>query len=919
MLSETELLALFASSEIDILDFKRDIPDLTDKTKLPEFIKDVIAIANSVFAKEAKRGYLIFGVENKTREPSDISGQIVNHKNQTISADSHTQIEINDFNQKEFVRIVKEYIRGFYGDLIVNYFCVQNPKSPEKLAGILEINAINGPFVANKETNRYDPKTGKPIGLEFREGQSWIRKGEDKREFYPDELFKLASSKITLQTKLGSGSQVVNFNNFVAAKEDAIKKYYQGHPLGWGIILANGDVKRNVTSVLERKLNRITNGSRIICITGEAGAGKSTLAWRLAYDYSVKANIPLIQVLDTDSPDTWYLIDIAASSYGEELIVLTDDIFRSESAVRALSTIGEGSRMTIIATSRQNELPNKLRLQIPMDVFDLWRPSSNEVETALSRLNLSSDKLEADFLNRVKKAPSWLVMMYELTKGDDLRKIVRSSVEQLQKQDSIVFRAFEYVCFCGQFELPIPETLLQGLDEKGSFYQIHERPSSQGFIFPTVKEGFLRTTHPLISDEALKVYRRDPIVVLDELLAATKPEELTHRIFAFKLFDNLSDGKQRERIVQLINKWNAKIDTILNNASISELSISVLHFFRRIDDKERIAQIETLITTKSPELASDWVIVTDSAIGSNSKEDGRKRIEQISSWLTNNDNSYVRSLYLRLVDKYGSQGQTKRAIANSLEWIKENPSAKNMHARLFALIAKHGRKDEINDLIKETILLFESAPKDFMLSVNILSLVNKRGTIPQIQKAVRFSQVWLEHYPDNAEVRKTIIGIVKEKDDISPVNKIIEDAFGWLKHNFDNTSVRPALLSLITYKGTPEQVAYAKQETQEFLQKYPQKVDVLIGYYELIEIRGSMDEKRALVQDGIEWVKQYPNSTKMRVRVMQIAKRLATKEQLNFLIDFNKDWEAKINNPTFSSVYKLIIHEYNRLRKHSYR
>jgi hypothetical protein len=42
-----ELLALFVSSEIDILDFKRDIPDLTDKTKLPEFMKDITAITIS--------------------------------------------------------------------------------------------------------------------------------------------------------------------------------------------------------------------------------------------------------------------------------------------------------------------------------------------------------------------------------------------------------------------------------------------------------------------------------------------------------------------------------------------------------------------------------------------------------------------------------------------------------------------------------------------------------------------------------------------------------------------------------------------------------------------------------------------------------------------------------------------------------
>jgi hypothetical protein len=138
-----------------------------------------------------------------------------------------------------------------------------------------------------------------------------------------------------------------------------------------------------------------------------------------------------------------------------------------------------------------------------------------------------------------------------------------------------------------------------------------------------------------------------------------------------------------------------------------------------------------------------------------------------------------------------------------------------------------------------------------------------------------------------------------------------------LKQNFENTSVRPALLSLITYKGTPEQVTLAKQETQEFLQEYPQKVDVRIGYCELIEIRGSMDEKRAVLQESIDWIKQYPHSTKMRVQVMQLARRLAIKEQLSFLIEFNKDWETKINDPTFSSVYKSLIQEYQRLREHN--
>jgi|CXWL01.1.fsa_nt_gi hypothetical protein len=956
MLSETELLALFASSEIDSLDFKRDIPDLTDKTKLPEFIKDIIAIANSVFAKEAKRGYLIFGVENKTREPRNISGQIANHKNETISANSHTQIEINELNQKEFIRIIKEYVRGFYGDLIVNYFCYPNPKSPEKLSGILEVIAIHGPFMANKETYKYDPKTGQTIGTEFRKGQSWIRNGEDKRELYPDELFQLAHSKISLQAKLGSVAQIVSFNNMPTANEETVRRYYEGHPLGWGVILAHGDVERDVTPSIKESLDKKDGESRIFCIIGEAGAGKSTLAWRLAHDYSTKENIPLIRVLDSDSPEIWYQIENASLAYREHLIVLVDDVFRSEAATRALSTIGENSNITIIATSRQNEIPRDVRIQIPLKIYRLQKPSSNEVSLALEKLKLRPEKLEPGFLSKIRQSPSWLVMMYVLTKGDDLQKILRSSIEQLRKQDEVVYRAFEYIVFSGQYELSFPETLLLNLDEKGSFYKIRERASSQGIIFRTFRPGFLRSLHSLIAKEALRVYQRDPFAVIEELISAINPEDYFHRLFIFSLMDRFYAANRLGKIVILINKWSEKFDNIIRNSSISELSTNHIHLFQKINDQERLKQVELLILEKAPETASDWVVIAGLAINSASKENGQKTIKNVSVWLQDNDNSHVRSLYLQLISKFGdkyqiwqlidashewlqnnpertdyrqrylnlvsehgAKEQIQRSIVDTSEWLEKFPAAKNVRQKFLTLIAKHGQRNQINRFIDETLKSYktELMLEDFVIPNAFLALVNRKGSPGQIREVVNISRRWLEYHPDDAEIRKTIIGIVKEKDDVASVGEIINEAFVWLRTNFDNTSLRPALLSLTAYKGTSDQVAAIKQETKEFLKKYPQKVDVQIGYCELIEIRGLMDEKKRLLLEIIELIKLYPKSTKMRIKTMQLAKRIGTKEQLSFLIEFNKAWESEIADPTFSSVYKSLIQEYNRSRKNN--
>lgn len=835
MADENNLLSLFSISEIDILDFKRDIPDLSDKAKLPEFIKDVIAIGNSAFAKDARRGYLIFGVENKTRDSRSISGQVANTK--AISTSTHSKIEINELNQKEFIQKIRDYVQGFFGDMIVNYFAIPNPKSPENLAGVLEITAIYGPFSVNKEIEKFDSK-GKQIGV-IRKGQSWIREGDVTKELHPDDVSRLANSKIIFQ-KLGSVGQVVNFNAYAVAEIDAIKKYYEGHPLGWGIILANGDVERDIAPKIENRLNEKPEESKIICITGEIGAGKSTLAWRLAYQYSTSKNIPLIQVWDSDSPQTWYQIESVAMSYKEPLVVLVDDVFRSEMASRALSVIGESSKITIIATSRRNEVPRDLSFQMPMQVFRLGKPSVAEISLALNKLNLLPEKLEPGFLHKIQKTPSWLVMMYELTGGEDLQKRVRSSVNQLQKQDDIVFRAYEYICFGSQYDLSFPENLLLNLDAKGYFYGVKERPASQGIIFRTYRPGFLRSLHALISKEALLVYQRDPIVVLDELISAANPEDFYHRLFIFNLIDRLVATSQLNRIGDLLNKQAVKIEDIIHNSSITELSAFQLNFFRKINDKARVEQIEHLITTKLPETASDWAVLADKAITSSSKEDGRKLTEKISAWLTDHDDGHVKSLYLRLVETFGNEnkirklideshlwlqtnpektdyrqrylnlvskngakGQIERAIQDTSEWLEKFPTAINVQQKFLALVAKHGTNSQANKFIEKTSAAFEANRTNFALSATFLTMVNRRGSDHQLRKVLNLSLEWLGYHPNDTEIRKTILGIINEREDVGSANKIIDNSFDWLKSKPQDIGIRPALLSLVANQERP--------------------------------------------------------------------------------------------------------------------
>ena len=102
------------STEIDILDFKRGIPDMLDKENLAELVRDIIAIANSAYNGSEVNGYLVFGVEDKTRDPSSIRGQILllKSRDRKPKGNPPSQLDIDSHNQRKFLKIVKDHISG---------------------------------------------------------------------------------------------------------------------------------------------------------------------------------------------------------------------------------------------------------------------------------------------------------------------------------------------------------------------------------------------------------------------------------------------------------------------------------------------------------------------------------------------------------------------------------------------------------------------------------------------------------------------------------------------------------------------------------------------------------------------------------------------------------------------------------------
>jgi hypothetical protein len=184
------------STEIGILDFKKQLPDVTHNEEKAELIRDIIAIANSAFDIGEISGYLIFGVEDKTRTCHDISRQVLVLKPKEVHrvAGLSEQNEVDAFNQRNLVKLSNDYITGYpKRNLRLDYSTWEHPVKQGAIIGILELYPINGPYTVKKPVHKLDSE-GKTVEDLIKKGQAWIREGEDKRQLEPDEIIFMRES-----------------------------------------------------------------------------------------------------------------------------------------------------------------------------------------------------------------------------------------------------------------------------------------------------------------------------------------------------------------------------------------------------------------------------------------------------------------------------------------------------------------------------------------------------------------------------------------------------------------------------------------------------------------------------------------------------------------------------------------------------
>jgi tetratricopeptide (TPR) repeat protein/class 3 adenylate cyclase len=714
------------------------------------------------------------------------------------------------------------------------------------------------------------------------------------------------------------------------ASPKRIQQFYTGAKLDWDIIAAHGDIPRDQHEELLKQASQPFQEMQLICIVAEAGAGKSTSAWRIAAELHKQHQALVIRIKDSDDADMWYRLPEFCAKVGRPFYVLVDDIFHNPDAASAFHELKPWLPVMVLATSRPNEY-RASRLKCETSRLDLKQPSLSEKERILKKLGKSRSDLTAEQQRRLDAANQFLVLMIELTEGKELREIVRDTVERLYELDEAAYRAYEYLCLVYQHSVAMPISLLERLDRDGRFHNLPERETAQGLIFWDSRERHVRVGHPVIAETAAKFYaqRHAPQAVLEEIAAAVDMISLDERRFlAFLLL--VTARRNSPLLASMPKPLGSMIARYVQSAErISELNIWRA-LYRQLGQPEHAERCMELMLVLEPVSSWDcnflvnlfrergrhhealpiiakWVKNHPEWGGAGltymrlterygTANDIERVLQEINLWLAAHaDDTYVRGPFLGLVERKGIPEQVAKVVTETSEWLASHPDDSNVRTSYLGLVERKGTSEQVAQVVTEISKWLASHADDSAVRVAYLGLVERKGTSEQVAQVVTEISKWLAAHADDTYVRGPFLGLVERKGIPEQVAKVVTETSEWLASHPDDNHVRTAYLGLVERKGTRNQVAKVVAEISKWLAepRHQDNISVRERYLGLVEHKGTTNQVAQVVKETSEWLASHPDDSNVRTSYLGLVERKGTSEQVTQVVTETSKWLAE--------------------------
>ena len=270
----------------------------------------------------------------------------------------------------------------------------------------------------------------------------------------------------------------------------------------------------------------------ILFLTGSYGTGKTTLCYRVIdeLNHDPEAEVLAFEVADATKLNPPDLGELFSQSRAKTIVLFFNGIevdsafktlmnFRADLSVEQFHDVN----ILILASIRENILA-KYKLSNPLPTvteIDVDEPFDNsEASDLIEKLNAAGILKYRDVAERNKLAKAvvddfsgdTLIALISLVSNSHHSYIIRNAYEQLSKKAQ---EALIYTSLLHRFNLLMPSTLLRTLISKTweEFTKDVLQYDSKGIMLQEERKGvgtspdiYLRTKHPIIADELVKLY-----------------------------------------------------------------------------------------------------------------------------------------------------------------------------------------------------------------------------------------------------------------------------------------------------------------------------------------------------------------------------------------------------------------------------
>ena len=667
------------------------------------------------------------------------------------------------------------------------------------------------------------------------------------------------------------------------ASPQRVEKFHGGGPVYWDVIAANADIRRDKERELLDVLLLPKGGLRIICVVGEPGAGKSTLAWRAAAKLYQEQRAVVIRAVRGNDPELWHRMAQFWKSIQRPFYILADDLFREDEVVDVLGTLDPSMPVTILGTSQVGECRCHGLPCEPVAVH-LEGPSKDEKDRMLHKLNIRKEDLTSDQLKRLENATSFRVMMMEVTTGEDHAKAIERSVKHLKDKDPLGYRAYMYVCFCYQYDVCIPSAVLSRLDSEG-FHRLADRPAVQDLIFEDDRlAGSFKAGHSRTAAIAFRSYFRLPHLVLLEIANAVDPAHETSRKFLTSLILRIA----RTDRPSISSGLDGLID-VMKRVRLQATGFSEIRFwfacFSELQVRDEAALCEEALLSTAPVNSCDCVYLAGRLCRHHRERDA---LPILSNYIGHHpDEGHPRPTFLRIVEQYGTPDEKSVALRETHEWLRTHQEESFVRTTFLGFVERNeGSTELIEGVLAETREWLAKHPEDNSVRTAFLGFVERyKGPKELIEGIWAETHEWLAKHPEDSFVRTAFLGFVeRNKGSRRLMEGVLVETREWLATHPEDSDVRGALLGFVERKGPNELGVVMLKDTREWLAKHPADANVRTVFLRFIKNKAP-EMAPELMNEMKTWLVDHTMDTSVRVAIMGLIRRHGSGEQLHELVE----------------------------------